>query len=286
MWYNVSRYLIVAHIYEKGEGLMANFAVSCSDEIIERGNRLLAKMAEGTDEKKGETLNRLFEFVEKGIGDATMQANGVDTRALDAALNDIRTMFESVSSSRERLLAEKDQQIEQLKADKAAMKTACDNQIQTAVAEKEAAAQAAEKAVKDADTAQKQADTASSLAAEKEKINIMLTAKLAEAESKLSGYDDLKASELAAREQIAEFQRKITQMEKDHFAEISGMKKDADIAKERAVTEKEWEMQDKIQTAELEAAKMSGKIEILEARIQELTKLVKSEHESVNTEMA
>lgn len=265
---------------------MANFAVSCSDEIIERGNRLLAKMAEGTDEKKGETLNRLFEFVEKGIGDATMQANGVDTRALDAALNDIHRMFESVSSSRERLLAEKDQQIEQLKADKAAMKTACDNQIQTAVAEKEVAAQAAEKAVKDADTAQKQADTATSLAVEKEKINTMLTAKLAEAESKLSGYDDLKASEQAAREQIADLQRKITQMEKDHSADISGLKKDADIAKERAVSEKEREMQSKIQASELEAAKMSGKIEILEARIQELTKLIKSEHESENAEMA
>ena len=34
---------------------MANFAINCSDEIIERGNKLIAKMSEGTDEKKGET---------------------------------------------------------------------------------------------------------------------------------------------------------------------------------------------------------------------------------------
>lgn len=31
---------------------MANFAINCSDEIIERGNKLIAKMSEGTDEKK------------------------------------------------------------------------------------------------------------------------------------------------------------------------------------------------------------------------------------------
>ena len=180
-------------------------------------------------------------------------------------------MFEVISSSRERLLAEKDQQIEQLKADKSAMKTVCDSQVQTATAEKEAAAKAAEKAVKDAEAAQKQSDTASSLAAEKEKINSMLTAKLAEAESKLSGYNELKSSEQAAREQIAELQRKISEMEKDYSTEISGLKKDAGIAKERAVSEKEREMQTKIQAAELETAKMSGKIEMLEARIHELT---------------
>lgn len=31
---------------------MANFAINCSDEIINRGNALIARMAEGTDEKK------------------------------------------------------------------------------------------------------------------------------------------------------------------------------------------------------------------------------------------
>lgn len=86
---------------------MANFAINCSDEIIERGNKLIAKMSEGTDEKKGETLNRMFALVEKSMDDIVMQSNGVDTKGLDAALSDIRKMFESVSSSRERLLGEK-----------------------------------------------------------------------------------------------------------------------------------------------------------------------------------
>ena len=108
---------------------MANFAINCSDEIIERGNKLIAKMSEGTDEKKGETLNRMFALVEKSMDDIVMQSNGVDTKGLDAALSDIRKMFESVSSSRERLLGEKDQQITQLQAEKSALKVTYEGQL-------------------------------------------------------------------------------------------------------------------------------------------------------------
>ena len=52
--------------------------------------------------------------------------------------------------------------------------------------------------------------------------------------------------------------------------EIASQQKDAAIALERAVAEKEREMQGKIQSAELETVRMSGKIEVLEARIREL----------------
>lgn len=257
--------------YKKGGSDMANFAINCSDEIINRGNALIAKMAEGTDEKKGETLNRIFALVEKSMDDVVMQNNGVDTKGLDAALGDIRKMFESVSSSRERLLAEKDQKISQLQVEKADLKSSYEDRIQAAIAEKEDALQMAEKAAKEMDSIQKQADTAASLATEKEKINAMLTTRLAEADAKLTGYDDLKTSEKEARENISDLQRKIDQMQKDHAAEIKDLLKDAAIALERAVTEKEREMQDKLQTAELETAKLSGKIEMLEARIKELS---------------
>ena len=80
---------------------MANFAVNCPDEVISRGNALIAKMAEGTDEKKAETLNRIFAIVEKSMDDVIMQENGIDTKGLDAALNDIRRMFQTASSNRE-----------------------------------------------------------------------------------------------------------------------------------------------------------------------------------------
>ena len=72
---------------------MANFAVNCPDEVISRGNALIARMAEGTDEKKAETLNRIFAIVEKSMDDVIMQENGIDTKGLNAAwmMKDWRT---------------------------------------------------------------------------------------------------------------------------------------------------------------------------------------------------
>ena len=66
-------------------------------------------------------------------------------------------------------------------------------------------------------------------------------------------------------------QREIDQLKKEHIFEIASQQKDAAIALERAVAEKEREMQGKIQSAELETVRMSGKIEVLEARIGEMT---------------
>ena len=307
---------------------MANFAVNCPDEVISRGNALIAKMAEGTDEKKAETLNRIFAIVEKSMDDVIMQENGIDTKGLDAALNDIRRMFQTASSNRERLLDEKEQQIIKLKMEKASLKSTFQNQLQAAMEEKEDAMQSAKKAEEDALMAKKQADTAESLAAEKEKFNTILMTRWKEAKEKLAGYNDLKASEQAAKEKIADLQRELEQTKKDHVSdlstqqkdaaialthavaekeqemqekynkleaynkeqkerlldlqreidrlkrdhasEIAAQQKDAAIALERAVTEKEREMQSKIQSAELETARMSGKIELLEARIREL----------------
>ena len=306
---------------------MANFAVNCPDEVISRGNALIAKMAEGTDEKKAETLNRIFAIVEKSMDDVIMQENGIDTKGLDAALNDIRRMFQTASSNRERLLDEKEQQIIKLKMEKASLKSTFQNQLQAAMEEKEDAMQSAKKAEEDALMAKKQADTAESLAAEKEKFNTILMTRWKEAKEKLAGYNDLKASE-QAKEKIADLQRELEQTKKDHVSELStqqkdaaialthavaekeqemqekynkleaynkeqkerlldlqreidrlkrdhaseiaAQQKDAAIALERAVTEKEREMQSKIQSAELETARMSGKIELLEARIREL----------------
>ena len=307
---------------------MANFAVNCPDEVISRGNALIAKMAEGTDEKKAETLNRIFAIVEKSMDDVIMQENGIDTKGLDAALNDIRRMFQTASSNRERLLDEKEQQIIKLKMERASLKSTFQNQLQAAMEEKEDAMQSAKKAEEDALMAKKQADTAESLAAEKEKFNTILMTRWKEAKEKLAGYNDLKASEQAAKEKIADLQRELEQTKKDHVSELStqqkdaaialthavaekeqemqekynkleaynkeqkerlldlqreidrlkrdhaseiaAQQKDAAIALERAVTEKEREMQSKIQSAELETARMSGKIELLEARIREL----------------
>ena len=83
-------------------------------------------------------------------------------------------------------------------------------------------------------------------------------------------YNKLEAYNKEQKERLLDLQREIDRLKRDHASEIAAQQKDAAIALERAVTEKEREMQSKIQSAELETARMSGKIELLEARIREL----------------
>ena len=84
-------------------------------------------------------------------------------------------------------------------------------------------------------------------------------------------YNELEAYNKEQNEKLLDLQREIDQLKKEHIFEIASQQKDAAIALERAVAEKEREMQGKIQSAELETVRMSGKIEVLEARIGEMT---------------
>lgn len=116
-----------------------------------------------------------------------------------------------------------------------------------------------------------QAASAKKNAENQEKINTMLSAKLAEAEEKLAGYADLKAAEQTANAEIQKLNQNILDLNKDHAAEINALKKDAELEKERAISEKERELLAEIQKAELKAAMLSGKLEEKEARIKELS---------------
>lgn len=102
------------------------------------------------------------------------------------------------------------------------------------IAELRAATEEAEKRVKLAEQAAKEAEKrAVSLeekAKDKEDINIMLTGKLAQAESKLDGYDQLKESEADLKEKLREAVR-----------EIKETKREVEIAGERAVLQAEKE---------------------------------------------
>ena len=180
---------------------------------------------------------RMFAIVEKSMDDVIMQENGIDTKGLDAALNDIRRMFQTASSNRERLLDEKEQQIIKLKMEKASLKSTFQNQLQAAMEEKEVAMQSAKKA-----------------------------------EEKLAGYNDLKASEQAAKEKIADLQRELEQIKKDHASELSTQQKDAAIALNHAVAEKEREMQEKYNELEAYNKEQNEKLLDLQREIDQLKK--------------
>lgn len=96
----------------------------------------------------------------------------------------------------------------------------------------------------------------------------MLNESLAEKNEKLAGYADLATAEQAAQKKVHELEQELSDVKKDHANEIKALKKDAEMEQERAVTAKERELSVKVQEAELKAARLAGKLELLEAQIE------------------
>lgn len=288
---------------------MANFAVAASEEIINQGNVLLERLAQ-PGERKADTLGRLFSMVSDQIDGQAMRQGGVDVQALDASLNNIRAMFLASVSGKEQIVAEKDTKIAEIKALKDQMEADLREQVTAAKAEKEqaekvseAAAKAAAQAVKDAEAAKEQAETATQLVAEKDKTISTLADKLAIADEKAAGYNDLKTEKEKFQEKCKDLERQLeaekaagqqalkdAEKEADHkiavltadyerklsdaARDLQDAKKDAAYALEKAVSEKEREiekqMSDQLRQADRENARLLAKIETLEAKIEEM----------------
>lgn len=172
----------------------------------------------------------------------------------------VQERFTADISRRDRELNELKAEIDKLKTEKEAAEAAA-----TSAAEAKKAAEKNEKIATD------QAEALKKSADDQERIIAMLNANLAEKEEKLTGYADLVAAEQAAQKKTHELEQALNDAKKDHANEIKALKKDAEMEQERAVTAKERELLIKVQEAELNTAKLSGKLEILEARIKELT---------------
>ena len=253
---------------------MANFAVSASDEIIAHGRELMAQMAQ-PGEKQGDTLERMFRIVAEHKDGETMKQAGVDVQALDASLSNIRNMFLAAATSKEQIVAIKDNMIAEVKNLKDQMEkdlreklAAADTEKKAAEEQAEAAAKAAALAIKDAQAAKEQAETANRLVSEKDRTIGTLADKLSAAEAKIEGYDALVQKEAEAREKIKELYRDIEAGRADHERKISDAEKDAALAMANAVAEKEREFATQLRTADKENAKLQARIEILEEQLR------------------
>jgi hypothetical protein len=172
----------------------------------------------------------------------------------------VQERFTADISRRDRELDELKAELNKLKAEK-----------ETAEATAAGAVEAKKVAEKNEKIATDQAEALKKSADDQERIIAMLNANLAEKEEKLNGYADLAATEQAAQKKAQELEQELNDAKKDHANEIKTLKKDAEMEQERAVTAKERELSAKIQDAELRAATLLGKLEVLEARIKELT---------------
>lgn len=172
----------------------------------------------------------------------------------------VQERFTADISRRDRELNELKTELDKLKIEK-----------ETAEATAASAVEAKKVAEKNEKIATDQAEALKKSADDQERIIAMLNTNLAEKEEKLNGYADLAAAEQTAQKKVHELEQALNDANKDHVNEIKALKKDAEMEQERAITAKERELSVKVQEAELKAARLAGKLEMLEARIKELT---------------
>ena len=77
------------------------FAIAADENVIARGNKLIEELQE-PGEKKGVTLNRLFDLVSTHLQEDQLKRSGVDTEALDASITNIRNLFTAALSGKKK----------------------------------------------------------------------------------------------------------------------------------------------------------------------------------------
>ena len=233
---------------------MANFAIAADENVIARGNKLIEELQE-PGEKKGVTLNRLFDLVSTHLQEDQLKRSGVDTEALDASITNIRNLFTAALSGKEEIRAEYERRMAELRESKEELEKNYKIQLGKLASEKEDALrkytdlkelqETAETARK---AAEEQAASAVNLVKDKEKTNIMLTEKLRD----------------------ADLQFKIKDYEKNellHIKEIEQLKKEAhknSVTIEKLNTEKYKEH------------------ETIQAQLSEKTKLLSEQEKELN----
>ena len=237
---------------------MANFAIAADENVIARGNKLIEELQE-PGEKKGVTLNRLFDLVSTHLQEDQLKRSGVDTEALDASITNIRNLFTAALSGKEELEKNYKIQLGKLASEKEdALRKYTD------LKELQETAETARKA------AEEQAASAVNLVKEKEKTNIMLTEKLRDAEQKAGNYDTLEKENASLKQKVSDLQFKIKDYEKNellHIKEIEQLKKEAhknSVTIEKLNTEKYKEH------------------ETIQAQLSEKTKLLSEQEKELN----
>lgn len=256
---------------------MANFAIAADENVIARGNKLIEELQE-PGEKKGVTLNRLFDLVSTHLQEDQLKRSGVDTEALDASITNIRNLFTAALSGKEEIRAEYERRMAELREKKEESEKNYKIQLGKLASEKEDALrkytdlkelqETAETARK---AAEEQAASAVNLVKEKEKTNIMLTEKLRDAEQKAGNYDTLEKENTSLKQEVSNLQFKIKDYEKNeilHIREIEQLKKEKE--KDSATIEKL-----NIEKSEVQ--------ETIQSELSEKTALLSKQEKELNT---
>lgn len=200
-----------------------------------------------------------FELYVKKIMGAYMKSIEDYNNAKETA----KEQFASALESKDKMIQDLQKKVEVLGEEKKLAENDC----------MEASKKAAQ-AVKEAESAKTQAETLGKLTEEKDRTISTLAGKLSLAEEKVQAYDQITEEKEKALMEIKELKTEMEQKllnaqrtmevaiaEKDK--ELSDVKKDADLALEKAVMEKEREMMEQIRAIECENARLVTKLEFL-----------------------
>ena len=256
---------------------MANFAIAADENVITRGNKLIEELQE-PGEKKGVTLNRLFDLVSTHLQEDQLKRSGVDTEALDASITNIRNLFTAALSGKEEIRAEYERRMAELRERNEELEKNYKIQLGKLASEKEDAVRKytdLKELQETAETARKAAEeqtaSAVNLVKEKEKTNIMLTEKLRDAEQKAGNYDTLEEENASLKQEVSNLQFKIKDYEKNellHIREIEQLKKEKE--KDSATIEKL-----NIEKSEVQ--------ETIQSELSEKTALLSKQEKELNT---
>ena len=211
---------------------MANFAIAADENVIARGNKLIEELQE-PGEKKGVTLNRLFDLVSTHLQEDQLKRSGVDTEALDASITNIRNLFTAALSGKEEIRTEYERRMAELRERNEELEKNYKIQLGKLITEKEEALRKYNDLKELQETARKAAEeqtaSAVNLAKEKDKTNIMLMEKLRAAEQKAENYNSLEQKVISLNQEVSNLQFKIKDYEKNellHIKEIEQLKKE------------------------------------------------------------
>ena len=121
----------------------------------------------------------------------------------------------------------------------------------------------AEKSLSDAEESLKKSEEA---ARDKESIIQMLTVKLKESEEKLTGYDELRKSEVSLRDQVSQLSHQNEMLERDLAEQKRAAEQAQELAVEKAAAKMKAEMQEQMSKLRDEKTRLEVQLELLQKK--------------------
>lgn len=266
---------------------MANFAVAASQETIETANRVMEMYAMEGD-KKEDTLLRILNLAAKESVKGTHPELEGKLNDIDATITTLIKQIGGIAAGQdfqiadlkdrlEKALEEKQVALDKARTETEAAKTLAEQAGKEAQQAKQESAISIKQAHEERDQVIRERDDARVIAEEKTASNRLLLRQMAALEADSAAYKqlqkkyaDLQDKYAALTEKAKDDARTAAEQLKDAKRDLKDAKMQADLALERAVIEKEREMQAQVHEVEKENARLSAMTEQLQDRIRRL----------------